>query len=237
MNIIITGASSGIGYELVKFFALKGNHLIIAISRKEELLDRLKKECARINKKSEVIAISADLSETDILNAKLPHDISRICSHIDILVNNAGSLINKSFIDTTGEEARMVFDTNFFAPSFLIRNLLSLMGDRQHTHIVNISSMGGFQGSTKYPGLSYYSASKAALAVMTECLAGEFSDKNISVNCLALGAAQTEMLKNAFPGYMAPVTASEMAEFIGEFCLKGHRYFNGKIIPVALSNP
>ncbi len=105
------------------------------------------------------------------------------------------------------------------------------------SHIVNISSMGGFQGSSKYKGLSYYSASKAAIACLTECLAREFKEMGISVNCLALGSVQTEMLNEAFPGYKAPVSAEEMGEFIAEFALKGNKFFNGKILPVAVTNP
>jgi NAD(P)-dependent dehydrogenase (short-subunit alcohol dehydrogenase family) len=105
------------------------------------------------------------------------------------------------------------------------------------SHIVNISSMGGFQGSSKYKGLSYYSASKSALACLTECLANEFSEYGISVNCLALGSVKTEMLDKAFPGYKAPVDAKEMAEFISDFALTGHKFFNGKILPVAVTNP
>jgi NAD(P)-dependent dehydrogenase (short-subunit alcohol dehydrogenase family) len=105
------------------------------------------------------------------------------------------------------------------------------------SHIINISSMGGFQGSSKYRGLSYYSASKAAIACLSECLAEEFSESGIRVNCLALGSVQTEMLAEAFPGYKAPVDASEMAHFISDFALNGSKYFNGKIIPVAINNP
>ena len=97
--------------------------------------------------------------------------------------------------------------------------------------------MGGFQGSSKYSGMSYYSASKAALSCLSECLAEEFRDNGIIINCLALGSVQTEMLEEALPGYKAPVSAGEMAEFIGDFALKGSRFFNGKIIPVAFSNP
>jgi NAD(P)-dependent dehydrogenase (short-subunit alcohol dehydrogenase family) len=97
--------------------------------------------------------------------------------------------------------------------------------------------MGGFQGSMKFKGLSYYSASKAALACLSECLANEFADSNISVNCLALGAVQTEMLEEAFPGYKAPVTAKEMAGFISYFAINGHKFYNGKILPVAVSTP
>jgi NAD(P)-dependent dehydrogenase (short-subunit alcohol dehydrogenase family) len=107
----------------------------------------------------------------------------------------------------------------------------------EKTHIVNISSIGGFQGSVKFPGLSAYSSSKAALVCLTECLAEEFKDKNIAFNCLALGAVQTDMLNEAFPGYKAPVSASSMASFVTDFVLKAHHFMNGKIIPVSLSTP
>jgi NAD(P)-dependent dehydrogenase (short-subunit alcohol dehydrogenase family) len=117
----------------------------------------------------------------------------------------------------------------------VIRALKS--GMARGSHIVNISSMGGFQGASKYRGLSYYSASKAAIACLTECLAGEFSADGISVNCLAIGAVQTEMFEEAFPGYEAPVNAGEMAEFVAGFALTGNKYFNGKILPVAVTNP
>jgi len=111
------------------------------------------------------------------------------------------------------------------------------MGREEHTHIVNIGSMGGFQGSSRYPGLSWYNAGKAALANLTESLGAEFSGRGIFINCLALGAVQTEMLDQAFPGYNAPIKPSAMAGFIGDFALHGHKFMNGKILPVALSNP
>jgi len=97
--------------------------------------------------------------------------------------------------------------------------------------------MGGFQGSVKFPGLSAYSASKAALHTLTECLALELAEQEIKVNCLALGSAQTEMLEQAFPGYVSPVMAFEMGKYIADFALTGHRFFNGKILPVAISTP
>jgi NAD(P)-dependent dehydrogenase (short-subunit alcohol dehydrogenase family) len=126
-------------------------------------------------------------------------------------------------------------EVNFIAPASIIRIVKPLM--KVGSHIVNISSMGGFQGSQKYKGLSYYSASKASLACLTECLASEFLEDGISVNCLALGSVQTEMLEEAFPGFKAPVKAKEMAEFISDFAMKGHKFFNGKILPVAVNNP
>lgn len=97
--------------------------------------------------------------------------------------------------------------------------------------------MGAFQGSAKFAGLSAYSASKAALHTLTECLALELADRQIKVNCLALGSAQTEMLEQAFPGYQSPVMAFEMGKYIADFALTGHRFFNGKILPVAVTTP
>jgi NAD(P)-dependent dehydrogenase (short-subunit alcohol dehydrogenase family) len=132
-------------------------------------------------------------------------------------------------------EAREMMEVNFFAPALIIRTLLDLM--KKGAHVVNISSMGGFQGSVKFPGLSYYCASKAALACISECLAIELKELEISVNCLALGSVQTEMLGDSFPGYKAPVDAYEMGKFIGDFALNGNRYFNGKVIPVASTTP
>jgi NAD(P)-dependent dehydrogenase (short-subunit alcohol dehydrogenase family) len=154
---------------------------------------------------------------------------------IDVLINNAGSLISRNFTESEENDIRTMMEINFFAPSSLIRILLPLL--RSGSHIVNISSMGGFQGSEKFKGLSYYSASKAALACLSECLALEFREAGISVNCLALGSVSTEMLEEAFPGYKAPVSAADMGEFIASFALNGHKYINGKILPIALRTP
>ena len=154
---------------------------------------------------------------------------------VDILINMAGFLLKKEFLDLTNDEVRLIIETNFFGPALMIRTIKPLM--HSGSHIVNISSMGGFQGSAKYEGLSVYSASKAALACLTECLALEFKEYGIKVNCLALGAVQTEMFNEAFHGFKAPVDAAQMAEFISDFALNGHKFFNGKILPVAAGNP
>ena len=126
---------------------------------------------------------------------------------------------------------------NFLGSVKFIQVLLPKLGGKKVSHVINIGSMGGFQGSSKFPGLSVYSASKAALASITECLATEFYDRNIRFNCLALGAVQTEMLTEAFPGYKAPVSPESMAEYIVEFGLNGHKFFNGKVLPVSLIDP
>ena len=97
--------------------------------------------------------------------------------------------------------------------------------------------MGGIQGSMKFAGLSAYSSSKGGVITLSELLAEEYKERGISFNVLALGAVQTEMLEEAFPGYQASLTAIEMANYIFDFTLKGNKYYNGKVLQVTTSNP
>lgn len=226
-DIIITGSGRGIGLELVKLFLAKGWR-VLAISRNIEKLLVLKADYPRL------FPFSLDIRSSGFELKLLEHAKSL---HFEpaVLINNAGHLIAKPALELNEEAFDAMFAVNVKAPFFLIKALYPLL--RQGSHIVNIGSMGGYQGSVKFSGLSLYSASKGALAVLTECLAEEWASANIKVNCLALGAAQTEMLAEAFPGYKAPVSAAEMAGFITDFAINGHRFMNGKIIPVSVSTP
>ncbi|HET6224861.1 MAG TPA: SDR family oxidoreductase [Bacteroidia bacterium] len=235
-NIVITGTSRGIGYELVKQFCKEDDYTIFALSRKGDQLNALVKECQSINSTCKVTPIVCDLSNDQSLEAGIKN-ILKTVSSIDLLVNNAGAILNKPFSAIKRAEMEYVYNVNVFSVMRLIQELLPYMVGKQRSHIVNISSIGGVQGSVKFAGLSTYSSSKAALVCFTECLAEELKEKNISINCLALGAVQTEMLEEAFPGYKAPVTPSEMAVFIMDFCLNAHKLMNGKIIPISLSTP
>ncbi len=227
MNVVITGASRGIGFETAQLF-LKNNHQVFCLTRNTESLENLKSHNLHI--------ISTDLTSTESID----HAVNVIKSKvncIDVVINNAGSIVNKPFEKIDYQELEIVYRVNVFAPFYLTQQLLHLLGRHSKAHVVNISSMGGFQGSAKFPGLSSYSSSKAAIAGLTECLAEEFKEKNISVNCLALGAVQTEMLEEAFPGYQAPLKPNQMADYIYDFAIKGHLYYNGKILPVSSSTP
>jgi len=235
MNIIVTGASRGIGYEMVKLFSRDPSNTIFAVARNKDKLGQLKKECSAISD-AKVIPVLCDLSNNEDLNDLLKK-VREHCQSIDILINNAGAIVNKPFLEITQEELEYVYKVNVFSLIRITQMILPLMDQERRSHVVNISSMGGFQGSSKFAGLSAYSSGKAAIACLTECLAEEFKDKNTAFNCLALGAAQTEMLNEAFPGYKAPVSAAQMAEFIVDFASKAQAYLNGKIIPVSLSNP
>ena len=163
--------------------------------------------------------------------------VSAHFDHVDLLLNNAGALKSSSFETISNEEVMQMFRINYFAPAALIKALIPLMEKASQAHVVNISSMGGFQGSSKFNGLSHYSASKAALSTLTECLAEEYKSKHIAFNALALGAVQTDMLAQAFPGYKAPINPDKIAEFIAWFATEGHIFFNGKVIPVSVSVP
>jgi NAD(P)-dependent dehydrogenase (short-subunit alcohol dehydrogenase family) len=234
MNIIVAGGSRGIGYALVKTLIREDAHRVMVISRNAPKLDELAAECSRINPSAEVIPLGFDL-ETGDVEGKLLQRVTGEFDKIHRFVYNAGFLVNKPFARLTDKDFNRMFMVNVQGAFSLIRAFEPLFAEG--SHILTISSMGGYQGSMKFPGLSLYSASKGALAVLTECLAEEFRERKVKCNCLALGAVQTEMLAEAFPGYEAPLSPEQMAEFMADFCLNGHRYFNGKILPVSLSIP
>jgi 3-oxoacyl-[acyl-carrier protein] reductase len=232
MLIIVTGASRGIGFELVKRFSGMPGTLVIAVSRNIKPIINLVKQ----KNTHAILPLKADLTTASGLRT-ISGTVKKLRVPLNIIINNAGAILNKPFEKISDVELESVYNTNVFAPFRLIRQMLPFMDEDQGAHIVNISSMGGVQGSVKFNGLSAYSSSKGALSVLTECLAEELKGRGIKVNCLALGAVQTEMLSRAFPGYKAPLEAHQMAEFISDFALKGGRYFNGKILPVSSSTP
>ena len=237
MNIIVTGASQGIGLEITRQFTRVPESKILAIARNEQKLRQLENKCRLENPYSKVIPVCYDLESILSNPSGITDIILQHFTHIDILINNAGFLINKPFTGTSYGEAKKTYDMNLFVPALLIKELLPYMGKSKISHVINIGSMAGYQGSSKYPGLSYYSSSKAALASITECLASELKDADIYFNCLALGSVQTDMFTRAFPGYKAQMKPEEMAEFIVDFALNGYKYVRGKIIPVSIANP
>ena len=234
MNIIITGASSGVGFEAVLELILSGKHKVIALSRSQDKLERLLEIAHGLNPDAEIFALAFDIVHDDY--AGLQQFISsNFDNRVDVLINNAGVLINKPFTQLQELDFVEMLQSNFIGHVRIIQSLLHLMP--KGSHILNIGSMGGFQGSIKFAGLAAYSASKAALHTLTECLALELAEQEIKVNCLALGSAQTEMLEQAFPGYESPVMAFEMGKYIADFSVTGHKFFNGKVLPVAVTTP
>jgi len=231
MIVVITGGSRGIGFETCIRF-LKNGDIVYAIARSQKGLNALKK----FEREGDLRIIKADLSDSQQLETILTK-IKVTADHIDLIINNAGYLVNKRFEDTSIDDFDNSINVNLKIPYFLIQNLLPLLVASAEAQIINIGSMGGYLGSSKFPGLSVYSAAKGALATFTECLAEELQEKNVKVNCLALGAVQTEMLEKAFPGYQAPISPKQMANFIYSFAKYSSTFINGKVIPVSLNTP
>jgi len=226
-KIIVTGASRGIGFELVQLLASQGNQ-VLALSRNVVPLHKLKVDYKNIS------ILQIDISDENQL-AKVSDFVTKNWSEVDIIIHNAGKLINKPFAKTTVQDFIKVFKVNVFAIAELTRLLLPYL--KGGSHVVTISSMGGIQGSMKFPGLAAYSSSKGAVITLTELLAEEYKERGIAFNALALGAVQTEMLAQAFPDYKAPTTAAEMADYIADFALTGNRMYNGKVLQVSASTP
>ncbi|XRE42149.1 Oxidoreductase, short-chain dehydrogenase/reductase family [Tenacibaculum discolor] len=224
-NVVITGTSRGIGFELAQQFANQG-HQVLALSRNTKPLEQINH--------SNITTISVDLSnEIDI--EKAVSFVTTEWKKVDILINNAGKLINKPFEQLTTQDFEEVYRVNVFAVAELTKNLLPFM--QKGSHVITVSSMGGIQGSMKFPGLAAYSSAKGAVITLSELLAEEYKEQQIAFNVLALGAVQTEMLEEAFPGYEAPLSAKEMANYIFYFALTGNKYYNGKVLQVSSSTP
>ncbi|HNY02355.1 MAG TPA: SDR family oxidoreductase [Bacteroidales bacterium] len=234
MNIIVTGASHGIGFEVVKIMARHKQNHIVAVSRNGKALKELVEECRRLVPDARVTPYEFDLSQFEFYPF-IVQRLETIIHSCDILVNNAGKLVNKPFTKFEPEEFDDTFNVNVKSPFFFTQALLPLLS--RGAHVVNISSIGGLAGSKKFPGLAAYSASKAALAILSEVLAEELIEQEISVNCLAIGAVQTEMFQKAFPGAKALQNPAQIAHFIADFAINGSKYFNGKIVPVSISVP
>lgn len=229
MNIVVTGASSGIGLELVKSFTSQ-NHNVIAVSRNRGKLTELK----RFSDSIHILSIDINRLNSEVITETL---IKSKMKHIDILINNAGVLVKKPFVELTESDWLETYNTNVFGVANMIQCCMPYILKSQIRHIVNISSMGGVGGTLKFPGLSAYSSSKGAVTILTECLAEEFKSDAIKVNGLALGAVQTPMLEKAFPELKTFQTPENIVPFISWFALEAHKWCNGKIMQVSDSTP
>ncbi len=224
-KVIITGTSRGIGYELVPLFTEAG-YKVLALSRNSIPISSIQLEGCTI--------LPFDITDSKDID-RVSDFVKKNWKEVDILINNSGTLINKPFLETSSSEFKNVFDVNVFGVAALTKAILPYM--KKDGHVVNISSMGGIQGSIKFPGLCAYSSSKGAIITLTELLAEEFKETGPSFNVLALGSVQTEMLEEAFPGFIAASTPGEKAKYIMDFSLNGNKMYNGKILQVSNSTP
>lgn len=223
-NIIITGTSRGIGYEMALQFANAG-YQVLAISRKTPQV---------LIEHKNITCLAIDISDENQLQ-QVHNFVLKTWKKVDVLIHNAGTLLHKNFTEISSQEFQNIYKVNVFAVAELTKICIPFM--EKGSHVVTISSMGGIQGSMKFAGLSAYSSSKGAVITLSELLAEEYKESEIAFNVLALGAVNTEMLQEAFPGYEAPLSAKEMADYIYNFALTGNKYYNGKVLQVSASTP
>ncbi|NVM02975.1 MAG: SDR family oxidoreductase [Candidatus Helarchaeota archaeon] len=190
-SALITGASSGIGYEFVKLFAKDGANLIIT-ARSEERLLNIKREIENKHKVS-VLVLAKDLSRSEA-----PEEICNQLGDkgipVDILVNNAGVGYLGNFSDTDLEKHLKIIQLNILSLVHLTGLLLPSMIENGYGKILNVSSMGGFCG---IPLHSVYSATKAFVLTFTESIAIELEGTGVTVTCLCPGPTKTNFFKSA----------------------------------------
>jgi len=224
-NIVITGTSRGIGFELAKQLASQG-HNVLALSRNMKSIEELVS--------NKVHGFSFDITKQNDID-KAEEYIRTTFKKVDIIIHNAGILIAKPLAMLNIQDFEEVYKVNVFGVAMLTKALVNYMP--LNSHVVTISSIGGVQGSIKFPGLAAYSSSKGAVITLSELLAEEYKEQKIAFNVLALGAVQTEMLQQAFPDFKANIQAYEMADYIKNFALTGHKFYNGKVLEVSNSTP
>ncbi|MDO3694507.1 SDR family oxidoreductase [Wenyingzhuangia sp. chi5] len=224
-TVIITGTSRGIGFELAQLFA-NNNFNVLALSRNTNTLEAVNHP--------NIKTFGVDLSKENEIDTVVDY-LTKNNIKLTALIHNAGKLVNKPFTEISQKDFQEVYQVNVFSVALLTQKIIPFL--QENSHVVTISSMGGIQGSLKFPGLAAYSSSKGAVITLSELLAEEYKEQKIAFNVLALGAVQTEMLQEAFPGYQAPITPNEMANYIYDFATTGHKFYNGKVLEVSSTTP
>ena len=195
-KILITGATGGIGYSLVKKFnELDGN--ILATGTNNEKLDKIKKEFPNIN------VLKFDISQHDKIEEFIENVNSQLVG-IDVLINNAGINLDNLSLRMKNDEWKKVIDVNLTSTFYLCKYSIKKMLKNKYGRIVNITSIVGHTGNL---GQANYSASKGAIVSMSKSLAIEYAKKNITVNCVSPGFIQSKMTDNIVESIKAVLTS------------------------------
>ena len=195
-KILITGATGGIGYALVKkFLSLDGT--VLATGTNSEKLDSLKKEFPNLN------VLKFDISD----HSKVEEFIENVASQmvgLDVLVNNAGITMDNLSLRMKDEEWKKVIDINLSSTFYLCKYAIKKMLKNKYGRIVNITSIVGHTGNL---GQTNYSASKAGIVAMSKSLAIEYAKKNITINCVSPGFIQSKMTDKIVESIKAVLTS------------------------------
>ena len=184
-KILITGATGGIGNELVKKFVSLGGD-VLGSGTKSEKLDQLKKQYPSIRVKKFDMAEHSRIEE-------FIDNVALELGGLDVLINNAGKNVDNLSLRMKDEEWKKVIDVNLTSTFLLCKHSIKIMLKNKFGRIVNITSIVGHSGN---PGQSNYAASKAGIIGMSKCFAIEYAKKNITVNCVSPGFIATDMTMN-----------------------------------------
>ncbi len=187
-NILITGSSRGIGAAAARLFSLSGDNVIINFNHSDVSAHKLYNEI--ISNGCHADIIKADVSDPDDVK-KMFAFIEERYNGVDVLVNNAGIAQTKLFTDITNQDWNIMLSTNLSSVFYCCRSALPYMIRKKNGRIINISSMWGQVGGSCEV---HYSAAKAGIIGLTKALASEVGPSGITVNCVAPGVIQTEML-------------------------------------------
>ena len=187
-NVLITGASGGIGEAMCREFAKNGYNVVIHYNSSEEAALKLQQEIES-QYQVKAVPIKADLRNCDDVKA-LARKATAILGNTDVLINNAGVAYLTLFQMADDNKVRELFDINLMSAMNLTKEILPSMIRNQSGRIINISSMWGIAGASCEV---HYSASKSALIGFTKALAKEVGPSGITVNCIAPGYIDTEM--------------------------------------------
>ena len=206
MVILVTGASRGIGRNIAKVLAQKGNNVIANYNKSEEQAKKLQEEIDNIE------IYKADVSKREDVHEMVGYILKKY-GKIDVLVNNAGISESKIFTDVTDNDWNRMISINLYSVFCVTQEVLPNMIHNKNGCIINISSIWGMVGASCE---SIYSVAKAGINGMTKSLAKELGPSNIRVNAIAPGIIDTDMNKNLTKEDIRNIKEEIPLEKIGE---------------------
>jgi NAD(P)-dependent dehydrogenase (short-subunit alcohol dehydrogenase family) len=214
---VVTGAGRGIGAATAKLFAAEGARVVLA-SRTASELEAVAGEIRASSGGDRAVVLPVDLASEASIVALFRTTVERL-GDLHLLVNNAGTFLSAAVEEMSAEDWDAVMAVNARGTFLASREALRRFRALGHGGaIVNVSSLGGIRGTPKFKGFSAYTVSKFAVVGLTECLAVEAREIGVRVNCVAPGAVDTRMLREAAPFLKTETTPEQVARTIRFLC-------------------
>lgn len=207
---IVTGAGRGIGAATARSLAALGVK-VACLARSQDEIDAV---AAAIQEQGgQALAVPCDVSDRDSVNAAVKV-VTESFGAVHIVVNNAGYCHPQTLVEMSPEVFRATMDVNVSAIFHMCQAVLPAMIEAQSGQIVNVASISGVRGSSKFPGFTAYAAAKAGAIVLTEALAAELREHKIRVNAISPGSVDTKMLRDVAPGVEPAMMPEDIAASI-----------------------